>query len=101
MDPIWFLERHEIQDCLGAARATLLKPMRRAGRNRMAFSSANTALKVMPKRRKGMEMSQRNGKAIRASKARGQHKTKRIHQPTNSRNNFILKEEHGCALESY
>jgi hypothetical protein len=53
-----------------------LDPNNRAGRNSTARSSAKTASSVMPISRNGSEMSQTNGKRIRASRARGptQHK---------------------------
>src|SRR5450755_2508693 len=56
----------------------------RAGRSRTARRSANSASKVMPTRRNGRDKSHTNGQRTSASRARGQHRTNRMHQPTST-----------------
>jgi hypothetical protein len=49
----------------------------------IALKRSKTALTVMPRRRKGREISQTRGYKIRARRARGQQRTKRISQSRN------------------
>jgi hypothetical protein len=71
--------------------SVLPDPSKRDGRKRLVFNNAKAASKVIPTNRKGIERSQTMGKATSASKARGQHKTRRMHQPTNARMKLMLK----------
>ncbi len=50
------------------------------------FSRSNTAVTVIPTRRKGRESSHTNGNIMRARKASGQHRKRRI----NHNNNFCI-----------
>jgi hypothetical protein len=60
----------------------------RAGNIRIARRSAKSASKVIPTRRNGSDRSHTSGHSNSASKAIGQHKTKRMHQMTNTSNVF-------------
>lgn len=63
-------------------------PRRRAGRSRRARKSANIAETVMPTTRNGRASSQASGHRIKASRAKGQHRTKRMHQATTAMSAF-------------
>jgi hypothetical protein len=76
----------------------LLQPSKRAGRNSTALTRANTALSVMPRRRKGNDTSQTNGKRITASTAKGQQSTNKMHQPTKSIRTLKLLSSHFHAV---
>gem|GEM_PF-3612349 len=58
-----------------------------AGRVSTALSNSNTPSTAMPSSLKGSRMSQKMGYRISASRARGQHSTKRMSQS----NNFIVE----------
>ncbi len=57
-----------------------------AGRVMIVLRRSKTALTVIPRSRKGKRRSHTIGYRIKANKARGQHKTRRISQ----RRNFII-----------
>jgi len=65
-----------------AWRAERRHPKSRAGRSNSARTSANNASNVMPISRNGSVKSQTTGKRISASRAKGQQRTSRMHQPT-------------------
>jgi len=56
---------------------------RRAGRVRRALKRSRIALTVIPIRRKGRRSNQTRGYRIRAKRASGQQRTKRINQSKN------------------
>src|SRR6185437_13870439 len=58
----------------------------RAGSMNSAVTRANAENTTMPTRRNGNRISQINGNNISATSARGQHRTRRIHQ----RRNFTM-----------
>jgi len=63
-------------------------PNRRAGRNRIARSSANMASNVIPTTRNGSDRSHNKGQRTMTRIANGQHTTNRRHQPTITSNAF-------------
>jgi hypothetical protein len=73
-----------------ARQRCLLHPSNRAGRNNNASSNAKIAPTVRPRIRNGKATSQTRGKRTTASKATGQHSTKRMHHSTKSSRTFIF-----------
>jgi hypothetical protein len=63
----------------------------RAGRKRIVRKNANTAATVRPIKRNGSDNNQTIGQRIRASRAIGQHKRKRMHQATTATNVFMSR----------
>jgi hypothetical protein len=80
-----------------APAGALRQPRRRAGRRSRLPIVASKARKSNPTRRNGKKNNQTMGKRIRASKAAGQQRTKRIHQPTNRIRVFTRLPFHGVA----
>src|SRR5437899_331725 len=70
----------------------LRQPSRRAGRNKMARSKANTAPTVIQTTRSGREISQINGSKTRTTSASGQLIARRMHHATKKMSTFMLVE---------
>ncbi len=62
-----------------------LTPSSRAGRKRIALSSANTAATVMPINRNGRQINQRNGYSTSTATASGQENTNRMLHATSAK----------------